>query len=331
MNSKFLKWAGCLATMFALAACSSEEMTDSNELPEGKYSITFTATGLEVTPVTRATVDGTWTQGNMVAIYLKRKSDSYEETKKYKASTAGSTTTLEGNDTQNTFYWQSTSDSYDVKASIYHGGVYYTPYFPTGIDVSPYQNSESNYQQSDFLYAYGTLSYTDRSKPLTFYHQTAKVVVHVIGGDDTPAGMTISSMETRKLSLMTATWVAPTGDEQDKHYGECTADYSFTTNVYTLAFTAGEITLPDNTKTTPLASYKFLIVPQTVKADERALFIINSEGTSYNYIPTADIEWKAGNEYTYYICIKGSKVTATVSTSIGWTEGSAGTGSVEIE
>lgn len=325
MNSKFLKTIGCLAIALASAACSSEEMTDGNELPEGKYPITFTATGLQAMAVSRVTADGTWTEGDVVAVRLE--GGSYNETRQYKVSTTGSTATLVCNDDKGPFYWQSTSDSYDVKASI-HGGVYYTPYFPTGIDVTPYQNSESYYQQSDFLYAYGTLSYDERNNPLTFYHQTAKVVVHVIGGDDTPAGMTISSMKTRKLSLMTATWVAPT---EDKHYGECTADYSFTTNFNTLAFTAGEITLPDKTKAKPLASYKFLIVPQTVKADGSALFIINSEGTSYNYIPTADIEWKAGQEYTYYIRIKGSEVTATVSTSIGWTEGSAGAGSVEIE
>ena len=324
MNSKFLKWAGCLAAMFALAACSSEEMADSTQLPEGKYPITFTATGLEVTPVTRATADGTWTEGDKVAVHLK--GDNVDETRQYKASATGSTVTLVSNDSQGTFYWQNTSDSYNVTA---WSRSYPIDYF--SVPATQNDPNGTKYQEADFLYAHGTLAFND-NQPLTFYHQTAKVVVHVISGDDIPKDMSIKTLKTSTLSWKMKNWTAPTGNA---HYGtgEAVIDASLA-NFWPLAFNAGEVTLPNNTKTTPLKSYKFLIVPQTVKGGS-ALFFIHpnpNEDTPFIYTPTADIEWKAGTEYTYYITIKATTgLDVTVKESIDWESGTTGSGSVTIE
>ena len=53
------------ALLFALAACTQDELTDDNRLPEGEYPVFIRATGLSVeatpqaAPSTRATVDAT--------------------------------------------------------------------------------------------------------------------------------------------------------------------------------------------------------------------------------------------------------------------------------
>ena len=54
------------ALLFALAACTQDELAGDNRLPEGEYPVVIRATGLSVeatpqaAPSTRAAVDGDW-------------------------------------------------------------------------------------------------------------------------------------------------------------------------------------------------------------------------------------------------------------------------------
>lgn len=314
MKNKFLKTIVCLAVMFALAACSSEEMADGTQLPEGKYPITFTATGLEAMAVSRTTADGTWAGSEKVAVSIGN------VTKEYAADATGKLTS------NTPFYWKSTSDSYTVTAWMTDGGTTYSPTF-NGFQLNPEQNSEENYQSNDFLYAHDILSYNE-NKSLTFYHQTGKVVVHVLSGDDTPASMNINKLGTRNL-YVSADWVAPEIDKGD--YGtSTTSGTAMSITPYPLGKMG--ITLPDKTTATTLASYKFLIVPQKVTGGS-PLFTITADGYApFIYTPAGNRQWEAGREYTYYITINGSKVNATVTTTkIDWTgEGATGEGRVEI-
>lgn len=57
---------GSAALLLVLTACSQDEIADGNRLPDGKYPLIITASGLQA-PVaaspaatSRATVDGTW-------------------------------------------------------------------------------------------------------------------------------------------------------------------------------------------------------------------------------------------------------------------------------
>ena len=313
---------GWMAGMLLLSGCTQDKLADASQgemLPEGKYPVTFTATGLEISATTRATADGTWDQGDGVAIQIG------DEVKKYTANSSGASTKLTAT---TPFYWQNTSETKSVSA--WYLGTGYNATLPETWSVQEDQNTNSGgvtgYQRSDFLYAKGSLSFNG-NKSLTFYHQVAKVVVHVLSGNETPTNMTITGMKANNISC-TYMWTAPTGNN---NYGSGTVS-----NIQAITpreFDAGKITLPSGGKATPLASYKFLIVPQAVNKNQ-ALFTISAKGyNDFVYTPTEVSEWKAGTEYTYYITIKGNKVTATVTTgSITWGgEGDSGSGSVEIE
>ena len=62
------------ALLFALAACTQDELAGDNRLPEGEYPVVIRATGLSVeatplaAPSTRAAVDGDWQGVTSVAL-----------------------------------------------------------------------------------------------------------------------------------------------------------------------------------------------------------------------------------------------------------------------
>lgn len=64
------------ALLFALAACTQDELAGDNRLPEGEYPVVIRATGLsvEATPLaassTRAAVDGDWQGVTSVALKM---------------------------------------------------------------------------------------------------------------------------------------------------------------------------------------------------------------------------------------------------------------------
>ena len=60
------------ALLFALAACTQDELADGSRLSKEEYPIVIHATGLsvEATPSTRTTVDGDWVGVNSVALKM---------------------------------------------------------------------------------------------------------------------------------------------------------------------------------------------------------------------------------------------------------------------
>ena len=74
------------ALLFALAACTQDELAGDNRLPEGEYPVFIRATGLSVeatplaAPSTRATVDGDWLGVTSVALKLGNAVKEYNVT-----------------------------------------------------------------------------------------------------------------------------------------------------------------------------------------------------------------------------------------------------------
>ena len=179
-------------------------------------------------------------------------------------------------------------------------------------DASPAQwevktnQSGVGYRQSDFLYA-STLQYD-----FTFYHQTAKIVVHVrnsgIVAEKTGLGMTVGNGNIYidgKLS-------GPTIDV----YTWTPGDTQGTITPYNL----GQQPMSDGT--TSLVSFGALVIPQTI-SEGQLLFSFTVDGQTYTYtVPTGGIAWENGKEYTYNVTIIGEAEVVVNSVTQGdWGNG----------
>lgn len=319
--------AMCSVALMA-ASCSKATDDDGTTLPEGMYPIEFTATGLQATLLTRTTVDGTWDGSEQIAIKIENDVKKYviDDANKDKVPLKAAS---------EMFYYQTRSP---FLASAWYCGTGYDSVRPTEWTVETNQNTEKNYQKSDFLYAYDTFGFMWGNSSLHFFHQTAKVTVHILSGDHTPADVTADKIvsltigDSDNMSLKGG-WAAPTDewkDEKSNVYGSWSASSATKGVITAQSFGEQSITLDGGGKTLSLASYQALVIPQTIDANSR-LFKIYIKGYSqfYYIVPAGGIEWKAGTEHIYYITIEGTKLSVTTSESIGWdTDGASSSGSV---
>lgn len=360
----FLQTAFTLtAALLLLAGCTQNELADKQgePLPEGKYPLTFTAAidgeTVAATPQTRASADGTFKDDDYIGVAIP--TDGSLMTYRYmtfKKNGAGTTTweydrKISGDAEKP--YWQSatTGNAFTVKAwyvNQNNDGQYYKassqPPFEFWWEVAEDQSGDG-YANSDFLYAFDYIWFPTKegNKILHFFHQTAKVVVHVIKGDQTPADITgVESMtigDTNSKFCVTGLWYPPTDSWSyfgSRILGQWTPSYGdkYTKSITPQKFDAkeGDVSLKDGEEL--LASYEALVIPQEID-EGKNLFVINIEGydTFYYKLPDGGITWQSGTEYTYYITIKGSSLSVTTSESIGWStkDAASGSGSVEIE
>ena len=309
-----------LAGTFLLASCSNEDVTDNpvETLPEGMYPLTFTATGLEIAPTSRATADGTWTTGDKVAVKVKDESEVKEYTA---ADGSGASTTLKAAEGVIPFYWKSTDETKDVSA--WYCGTGYNASLPTTWSVQPDQGSDGNYQKSDFLYAKGTLSFNG-NKSLTFYHQVAKVVVNIRNYGVVSDASTINSVSIKAITDGTFT---PSLNENNCGLSSKSAGTPSGITPFKLSYPNTGVIFEDGENgETAFASYQALVIPQVLGTNTPIEIQIEGYDT-FTYTPNGS--WAGGTQYTYNLTIKGSEVTATTG-SITWKEGDSGSGSVEI-
>ncbi len=315
---------GWMAGMLLLAGCTQDKLADTSQgemLPEGKYPMTFTATGLEATAATRATADDTWDGGEVVAVQVG------DVVKKYVAVGSGESTTLKPADSDDAFYWQNTNDTKQVSA-WYLGTGYNASLTTKRWQWSVQSNQNDNgYQQSDFLYAPQTTCRFGGTSSLTFFHKTAKVVINIrkygVATDDKD----IESITIRK-ALSTGSTAEKNGEL--KFWGVADMPYCDLTP-YKLSVRNKNVSFEANKPAeTALASYKALVVPYDTTGPD---FIeIKMKGYApFKYNPTVPDKWESGMQYTYNLTIKGEEVTATVtSTEMKWEDGGSGGGTVEI-
>lgn len=322
MKNKFLKTIGCLAAALALTACNDDETADGNRLPEGKYPVTFIATGLQMPAATRSTTDGTWgLTAAVVAVKI-----GYE-VKRYVADMTGTaSTTLKPAEGIIPFYWQSTAD---IKVSAWYLGTgEYKSALPTHWSVQTNQNNYDNgYQRSDFLYAPEADIDFKGTKLLTFYHQTAKVVVNirnqgVVNNDD-------ENIKSVTINAVTdGTFQADAGGNYRLSAKTGTGVTSTDIIFKKLSSPNADVVFKDGEKGEPaLASYQALVIPQTLNANTSIKIQIEGYNT-FTYTPTGS--WEGGTQYTYNLTIDGKGVKVNAISTIGWTDGGTGEGSVEI-
>lgn len=175
------------ALLFALAACTQDELADDSRLSKEEYPIVIHATGLsvEATPSSRASVDGDWQGVNSVALKIG------DAVKEYIVATTNAdgykSATLTSNDP---YYWISRNP---ITVSAWW------PMDNTDITQMPVvkvaedQSILADFQKSDFISAENrTVEFNNPT--LEFTHRTARVTIELKPGTGftSVAGATVS-------------------------------------------------------------------------------------------------------------------------------------------
>ena len=166
------------ALLFALAACTQDELAGDNRLPEGEYPVFIRATGLSVeatplaAPSTRAAVDGDWQGVTSVALKMGDAVKEYTVT----ASTDFKSATLSRENDPH--YWTS-RDPITISAwwPFDNADITQMP----AVKVAEDQSNLADFQKSDFISAENqTVKFDDPT--LGFTHRTARVAIELKPG-----------------------------------------------------------------------------------------------------------------------------------------------------
>ena len=178
------------ALLFALAACTQDELAGDNRLPEGEYPVVIRATGLsvEATPLaassTRAAVDGDWQGVTSVALKTGDAVKEYTVT----ASTYFKSATLSRENDPH--YWTS-RDPITVSAwwPFNNANITQMP----AVKVAEDQSKLADFQNSDFISAENR-KVEFNNPTLEFTHRTARVTIELKPGTGftSVAGATVS-------------------------------------------------------------------------------------------------------------------------------------------
>ena len=178
------------ALLFALAACTQDELAGDNRLPEGEYPVVIRATGLSVettplaAPSTRATVDGDWQGVQIVALKLGDAVKEYTVT----TSTDFKSATLSRENAPH--YWTS-RDPITVSAwwPFDNADITQMP----AVKVAEDQSKLADFQNSDFISAENR-KVEFNNPTLEFTHRTARVTIELKPGTGftSVAGATVS-------------------------------------------------------------------------------------------------------------------------------------------
>ena len=178
------------ALLFALAACTQDELADDNRLPEGEYPVVIRATGLSVeatplaAPSTRAAVDGDWQGVTSVALKTGDAVKEYTVT----ASTDFKSATLSRENDPH--YWTS-RDPITVSAwwPFDNADITQMP----AVKVAEDQSKLADFQNSDFISAENR-KVEFNNPTLEFTHRTARVTIELKPGTGftSVAGATVS-------------------------------------------------------------------------------------------------------------------------------------------
>lgn len=277
------------ALLFALAACTQDELADGSRLSKEEYPIVIHATGLSVeatpqaAPSTRTTVDGDWQGVTSVALKMG------DAVKEYTVTTTDadgykSATLSRENDP---YYWISRNP---ITVSAWW------PLDDTNITQMPVvkvaedQSKLADFQKSDFIAAENqTVKFDDPT--LGFTHRTARVTIELKPG----TGFTSVAGATVSLVSLSADNGNPTAIKTYNASGN---------------------------------TYEALTAPQTVAAGKPFVKVELGSGTFY-FRPQNDVVLEAGNRYTYIVKVNATGLTLEGCTIGSWTDGGGESGEAE--
>ena len=278
-----------------ISSCSEDDNPPGDTLPAGKYPMTFTTSVGELV-VTRGTADNSqWAGTEEVAIQLGNDAANYGEIKEYKAAIGGELTPADNVP----LYWRNTTETVTA----------WYPYSierPTTFTVQADQNTEPNYQTSDFLYTTGTHTYKSSDAcALVFNHLSAKVVINLKGDGN---GITDSEIANAKVSIINQSLTSG----QIGGNGKVTA-----ADAGTAAVTPKKLA---SATTGYQQTVQALLVPQVVRNKKFIEVTIgeNDDARHYYYTPT-EVAFDSGTQYTYNITVKREELEVTTEANGSWT------------
>ena len=277
------------ALLFALAACTQDELADDSRLSKEEYPIVIHATGLSVeatpqaAPSTRASVDGDWQGATSVALKIGDAVKEYTVTAT-DADGYKSATLSRKNDP---YYWTS-RDPITVSA--------WWPLDDTNITQMPVvkvaedQSKLADFQNSDFISAENR-KVEFNNPTLEFTHRTARVTIELKPG----TGFTSVAGATVSLVSLSADNGNPTAIKTYNASGN---------------------------------TYEALTAPQTVAAGRPFIRVELGSGTFY-FRPQNDVVLEAGTRYKYTVKVNATGLTLEGCTIGDWADGGGESGEAE--
>ena len=277
------------ALLFALAACTQDELADGSRLSKEEYPIVIHATGLSVeatplaAPSTRASVDGDWQGVTSVALKIGDAVKEYTVTAT-DADGYKSATLSRENDP---YYWIS-RNPITVSAwwPLDNADITQMPV----VKVAEDQSKLADFQKSDFIAAENqTVEFNNPT--LKFNHRTARVTIELKPG----TGFTSVAGATVSLVSLSADNGNPTAIKTYNASGN---------------------------------TYEALTAPQTVAAGKPFVKVELGSGTFY-FRPQNNVVLAAGNRYTYTVKVNATGLTLEGCTIGSWTDGGGESGAAE--
>ena len=277
------------ALLFALAACTQDELADDSRLSKEEYPIVIHATGLSVeatpqaAPSTRTTVDGDWQGVTSVALKMG------DAVKEYTVTTTDadgykSATLSRENDP---YYWISRNP---ITVSAWwpfdNADITQMPV----VKVAEDQSKLADFQNSDFISAENR-KVEFNNPTLEFTHRTARVAIELKPGK----GFTSVAGATVRLVSLSADNGNPTAIKTYNASGN---------------------------------TYEALTAPQTVVAGKPFVRVELGGGTFY-FRPQNNVVLEAGNRYTYTVKVNATGLTLEGCTIGSWTDGGGESGAAE--
>ena len=278
-----------LALLFALAACTQNELADDSRLSECEYPVVIHATGLSVeatpqaVPSTRASVDGDWQGVTSVALKMGEAVKEYTVTTTDADGYKSATLSRENGP----HYWTS-RDPITVSAwwPFNNADITQMP----AVKVAEDQSKLADFQNSDFISAENR-KVEFNNPTLEFTHRTARVTIELKPG----SGFTSVTGATVSLVSLSADNGNPTAIKTYNASGN---------------------------------TYEALTAPQTIAAGKPFVKVELGGGTFY-FRPQNDIVLAAGNRYKYTVKVNAIGLTLEGCTIGSWADGGGESGEAE--
>ena len=277
------------ALLFALAACTQDELADGSRLSKEEYPIVIHATGLSVeatpqaAPSTRASVDGDWQGVTSVALKIGDAVKEYTVTATDADGYKSATLSRESDP----YYWISRNP---ITVSAWW------PLDDTNITQMPVvkvaedQSKLADFQNSDFISAENRKVEFNNPK-LEFTHRTARVAIEL------KPGTGFTSVDGATVSLVSLS-----------------ADNGNPTAIKTYNASGN--------------TYEALTAPQIVAAGKPFVKVKLGGGTFY-FRPQNNVVLEAGSRYIYTVKVNTTGLTLEGCTIGSWVDGGGEGGEAE--